>query len=641
MTNELAWWLRYRSGRGPDRSVQLSPGAQLTVGRASESDIILDDPEISRSHAKLQMRAEGVWVVDLGSGNGTYIDGQRITSHLWKPGQILRLGTVQCELNRGASPAPALGQHRAKPNGAARELDTVGRALGSKQGPADVLRIAWRLKTPLEADKEHAITIATGKSLTIGRDRKSDIVLDHPTVSRRHARIEMRPDGARVRDLKSENGIIIDGKRISEAHWSVGQRLEIGDFAFSLEISSDDSSFERVISTLNLKKRKRSQIASDLIERLRIFVSYSRRDLAAADKLAAALERKGFEVIVDRRDLPYGEEWQRELADFVRNSDTVLFLVSAHSVASQWCKWELAQVAELRKRLFPIAIGSVAVEALPEELGRRHILPQEGLFDFDEHFSDLVKALNTDRAWVKEHARLADWAREWRARGKPGAMLLRGPALEVAEIWQQQRPKAETAAEAVLELIQASRRGRLRRRGTWAAGSVVMLACLLAVGWMYLGLHGALTELANSVVAGKRVELVRKVQSVLEQSRCYDGAIDGSSDKAQEGLNRYVESAERKGKAKPPKIELATATNGDLESWLKDADDAKGVTCVAAIAPVEKPRQGPAEKSRQVPAVKPRRQAVEPPRQASEPRSAPTNVPSLAPSGVTPIQGMQ
>ena len=167
MTTELAWWLRYRSGRGPDRSVQLSPGALLTMGRAPESDIVLDDPEISRSHAKLEMRAEGVWVVDLGSGNGTYIDGQRIASHLWKPGHTLRLGAVQCELKRGDNPAPPLGQHPPKPNGAARQLDTVGRAMGSKQAPADALRIAWRLKTPLEADKAHAITIATGKSLTM------------------------------------------------------------------------------------------------------------------------------------------------------------------------------------------------------------------------------------------------------------------------------------------------------------------------------------------------------------------------------------------------------------------------------------------------------------------------------------------
>ena len=46
--------------------------------------------------------------------------------------------------------------------------------------------------------------------------------------------------------------------------------------------------------------------------------------MAAADALVLALEGEDFEVTIDRRDLPYGEEWQKELADFIRASDTVV-----------------------------------------------------------------------------------------------------------------------------------------------------------------------------------------------------------------------------------------------------------------------------------------------------------------------------
>ena len=42
-------------------------------------------------------------------------------------------------------------------------------------------------------------------------------------------------------------------------------------------------------------------------DRLRLFVSYSRRDMATADTLVTALEGEGFEITIDRRDLPYGE----------------------------------------------------------------------------------------------------------------------------------------------------------------------------------------------------------------------------------------------------------------------------------------------------------------------------------------------
>jgi hypothetical protein len=48
--------------------------------------------------------------------------------------------------------------------------------------------------------------------------------------------------------------------------------------------------------------------------KLSVFISYSRRDLALAEALVSALEGADFEVMIDRRDLPYGEGWQTELA---------------------------------------------------------------------------------------------------------------------------------------------------------------------------------------------------------------------------------------------------------------------------------------------------------------------------------------
>src|SRR5438270_174685 len=125
MTSGSAWWLRYDRGRGPARSVQLRPGTSLTIGRSSGCDIILDDTKISRSHAKVELGIDGVWVNDLGSGNGTYIDGQRVTSGLWKPGQTLRLGDVQFEIARGSNPAPEVDQRGSDPDRAAGEVDTA------------------------------------------------------------------------------------------------------------------------------------------------------------------------------------------------------------------------------------------------------------------------------------------------------------------------------------------------------------------------------------------------------------------------------------------------------------------------------------------------------------------------------------
>lgn len=66
------------------------------IGRADYNDLVLPDESVSTAHAKLQRR-EGVWVlVDLGSTNGTYVDGERIASDTpIAPGTLIRFGDVQ------------------------------------------------------------------------------------------------------------------------------------------------------------------------------------------------------------------------------------------------------------------------------------------------------------------------------------------------------------------------------------------------------------------------------------------------------------------------------------------------------------------------------------------------------------------
>lgn len=66
------------------------------IGRADYNDLVLPDESVSTAHAKLQRR-EGVWVlVDLGSTNGTYVDGERIAADTpIAPGTLVRFGDVQ------------------------------------------------------------------------------------------------------------------------------------------------------------------------------------------------------------------------------------------------------------------------------------------------------------------------------------------------------------------------------------------------------------------------------------------------------------------------------------------------------------------------------------------------------------------
>jgi pSer/pThr/pTyr-binding forkhead associated (FHA) protein len=90
--------------------------AVVNVGRAEFNDVILPEPSVSTQHAKLQRR-EGVWVIsDLGSTNGTFVDGERVRGEApLAPGATVKLGEVTVlfePMDSGAEPVPGTQQIR-------------------------------------------------------------------------------------------------------------------------------------------------------------------------------------------------------------------------------------------------------------------------------------------------------------------------------------------------------------------------------------------------------------------------------------------------------------------------------------------------------------------------------------------------
>ena len=76
----------------------------VTVGRNPDSGICLEDPQVSRRHATISQTADGTFVRDLGSGNGTYVNERRVIECRLAAGDIVRIGTVQLRFEVVASP---------------------------------------------------------------------------------------------------------------------------------------------------------------------------------------------------------------------------------------------------------------------------------------------------------------------------------------------------------------------------------------------------------------------------------------------------------------------------------------------------------------------------------------------------------
>jgi pSer/pThr/pTyr-binding forkhead associated (FHA) protein len=76
---------------GTERELDSSP---VTLGRATKNDLVLDSDEFaSVNHARIEPRRDGVWIEDLGSTNGTFLNGVKLTRpRKLTPGDVIRVG---------------------------------------------------------------------------------------------------------------------------------------------------------------------------------------------------------------------------------------------------------------------------------------------------------------------------------------------------------------------------------------------------------------------------------------------------------------------------------------------------------------------------------------------------------------------
>jgi pSer/pThr/pTyr-binding forkhead associated (FHA) protein len=175
-----------------------------TIGSDPECDLVVDKPTVSRRHCRLSRSGNGYLLEDLGSSNGTFVNGEPIHTSR----SVTRADTITLGLT-ALMPWP-VEEAWAEPAAV-----TIGPELG--------------VTTPeLTFDKP---------SMLIGRNPDCDLVIDRPMVSGRHARLARQGEAVLIEDLGSSNGTFVNGQRIDRnTRLTDGDLIGLGSHMLTLRL---------------------------------------------------------------------------------------------------------------------------------------------------------------------------------------------------------------------------------------------------------------------------------------------------------------------------------------------------------------------------------------------------------------------
>lgn len=179
-----------------NKNIKNAAKSTYTIGSESGNDIVFELPMVSRQHARIRFEGTSAEIEDLGSTNGTFVNSR---------------------------------QNRIKK---AKISATDAVFFGSYRVPA--ARLFKKYRSP---DLEKSATMhVRSQAVLIGRDKTCGEIIDHPLVSKQHARFGVLGDRMYVEDLDSGNGTFVNGERIhKQTEVSPGDVIQIASFSYRVE----------------------------------------------------------------------------------------------------------------------------------------------------------------------------------------------------------------------------------------------------------------------------------------------------------------------------------------------------------------------------------------------------------------------
>jgi pSer/pThr/pTyr-binding forkhead associated (FHA) protein len=205
---------------GPEQEFNLGK-TSISLGRANTNDIILNDVRVSRSHARLEYGTRGITLLDLGSSNGTRLNGVRIERATLRPGDTVSLGSQQLKY-KVEDPSEDVGLTK---------IDTqmqLDQTMNQEFLPVAINETSVPSLVVFTGEKTWRIDLNNLDQAMIGRDESCTIYIDSPKVSRRHAVVQQVSGTFILKDSDSTNGTWLGSHKVEHHILQDGDVFRIG-----------------------------------------------------------------------------------------------------------------------------------------------------------------------------------------------------------------------------------------------------------------------------------------------------------------------------------------------------------------------------------------------------------------------------
>ncbi len=218
-----------------------------TIGRLEDNDISIPSPIVSGHHARIEQASEGGYKLTIlpEAKNPVFFEGRQLeSSRVLHHGDMLRIGG---------------------------------------QDPGVMVTLAYDAPAEASQQLERDIVFGEKSLIQIGRDPSNDVVLSSPNISRFHAQVQKVGQRYRIEDLRSSNGVFVNGEKVDGSLWlKPNDTVRIGQYRFVLgtdQLAQFDDSKGLKVDVVGLNK-------------------WVRKDLNILQNISVAFKPREFIVVV-------------------------------------------------------------------------------------------------------------------------------------------------------------------------------------------------------------------------------------------------------------------------------------------------------------------------------------------------------